>query len=114
MTMTVATAAARIGREIPEAECSLDDALLASARLMQSMILARRADGVEAHAGQSTLMRLMKSQQSIVAAANDMFRVHRELLTLGHEVKAMSDENGSCPKRAELATPVETAFVQAA
>lgn len=102
MTLTVAAAAARIGRDLPDAESSLDAALLASARLMQSMILARSAEGVSAASGQTALMRLARSQRALIEAGNDMIRVHRELLDIGREVKAIGDEDGDCPPSGAL------------
>jgi len=97
MTLNIAAAAARIGRHLPEAEISLDNALLASARLMESMLLARQADGVEVFTGQSALVRLAKTQRTLLTSQHDMMRVHQELLSIGHEVKATADEPGRCP-----------------
>lgn len=102
MSMTIASATARIGRQLPEAEVSLDNALLASTRLMESMLLARNVDGIASFAGQMALMRLAKSQRSLIESQNDMIRVHHELLGVGREVKAISDEAGNCPDRASL------------
>lgn len=102
MSMTIASATARIGRQLPEAETSLDNALLASTRLMETMLLARGVDGIASFTGQTALMRLAKSQRSLLESQNDMMRVHHELLSVGREVKAISDEAGSCPDRASL------------
>lgn len=102
MSITIASAAARIGRQLPEAEVSLDAALLASTRLMESMLLARGAEGVSSFTGQTALMRLAKSQRSLIESQNDMMRVHGELLGIGREVKAISDDAGTCPKQARL------------
>lgn len=97
MTLNIAAAAARIGRQLPEAELSLDNALLASTRLMESMLLARQAEGVEVYTGQSALLRLAKTQRTLLSSQHDMMRVHQELLSIGHEVKATADEPGKCP-----------------
>lgn len=99
MGISIAAAAARIGRQLPEAELSLDNALLASARLMESMLIARQVDGMDVYTGQSALMRLAKTQRTLIATQNDMIRVHQELLGIGREVKAVSDENGNCPRQ---------------
>lgn len=96
MTMTIAAATARISRHLPEAELSFDNALLASTRLMESMLLARQAPGVAALSGQSAIMRLAKAQRSLIESQNDLLRVHGELLDLGREVKAITDEPGNC------------------
>lgn len=98
MSITISAAAARISRQLPEAELSLDSALLASARLMESMLLARQADGMELFAGQTALMRLAKTQRTLIESQNDMMRVHEELRGIGQEIKAIGDEDGSCPK----------------
>ncbi|KHK91738.1 hypothetical protein [Novosphingobium malaysiense] len=102
MTMTITAATARITRQLPEAELSLDTALLASARLMETMLLARQGEGVETFTGQAALLRLARSQRSLLESQNDMIRVHRELLRTGREVKAIDDETGSCPNQASL------------
>lgn len=107
MTITIAAASARISRNLPEAETSLNSALLASTRLMESMLLAREAQGITAYAGQATIMRLAKTQRTLIETQNDMFRVHRELLdigrNLGGDVIAMvPDEPGNCPDKALL------------
>ncbi|AOR75645.1 hypothetical protein QUC32_15015 [Novosphingobium resinovorum] len=103
MSMTIAAATARIARQLPEAELSLDSALLASARLMESMLLARQADGVETFTGQTALMRLAKAQRTLIESQNDMIRVHQELRGVGLEVKAITDDAGTCPKESGLA-----------
>lgn len=97
MSMTIAAATARISRQLPEAELSLDSALLASARLMESMLLARQVDGLEVYTGQTALMRLAKAQRTLIESQNDMLRVHQELRGIGREMKALADEEGSCP-----------------
>lgn len=100
MSITISAVTARIARQLPEAELSLDTALLASARLMESMVLARQADGVTAFAGQSALMRLARSQRTLLESQNDMIRVHRELLGVGKEYKAILDEpEATCDAR---------------
>ncbi|WP_237449658.1 hypothetical protein [Novosphingobium silvae] len=69
---------------------------------MESMLLARRADGVEMFTGQTALMRLAKAQRTLIESQNDMMRVHEELRGIGQDVKALGDEPGSCPNAAEL------------
>ncbi|MCJ2182044.1 hypothetical protein MTR62_04905 [Novosphingobium sp. 1949] len=108
MTMTIANAAARIARNLPEAEQSLDAALLASTRLMESMLLARQAEGLAVYTGQSALLRLARTQRTLLTGQSDMLRVHRELLGIGREVKAIDDEDGTCPSEAVRDASVET------
>ncbi|MCT2399331.1 hypothetical protein [Novosphingobium mangrovi (ex Huang et al. 2023)] len=114
MSMTITAAAARISRQLPEAELSLDSALLASTRLMESMLLARGAEGVQVYAAQNALMRLAKTQRSLIETQNDMIRVHRDLLDAGREVKAIGDDAGNCPDQSVgLLVEVEPARQQA-
>lgn len=98
MSITINAAAARIGRQLPEAELSIDAALLASARLMESMLLARSAEGMQSCTGQTALMRLAKAQRTLIESQNDMIRVHEELRTIGQDIEAISDDTGSCPQ----------------
>lgn len=102
MSISISAATARIARQLPEAELSLDSALLASARLMESMLLARQAEGVQVFTGQTALMRLAKAQRTLLESQNDMMRIHQELRGIGHEVKALSDEEGTCPTKGAL------------
>ena len=102
MGMSISAAAARLSRQLPEAEHSLDTALLASARLMETMVLARGADGVANFTGQNALLRLDRSQRALLESQNDMIRVHRALLDAGRQVKAIVDEPEACPQSAVL------------
>lgn len=97
MSITIAAATARIGRQLPEAELSIDAALLASARLMESMLLARGADGIQTCTGQEALMRLAKAQRTLIESQNDMIRVHQELRSIGRDVVGVADDDDSCP-----------------
>lgn len=97
MSMTIAAAAARIGRQLPEAEVSIDAALLASAQLMETMLLARRAEGMESNTGQTALVRLARAQRTLIESQNDMIRVHKELRAIGQDVQAIGDDS-NCPQ----------------
>lgn len=112
MSITITAAAARIGRQMPEAELSIDAALLASTRLMESVLLARGAEGMQACTGQEALMRLAKAQRTLIESQNDMIRVHHELRSIGQDIEAISDDDGSCPQTrptGELAPLLRTA-----
>ncbi|WP_336986282.1 hypothetical protein [Altererythrobacter aquiaggeris] len=108
MTMTIPIATQRIQRELPEAERVISEALLASTRLMATMLLARQETGVDAHLGQAALLRLIESQKALVTAGSDMFRVHKELLKVGFEVKAVPDEDYCPPSGEHLDTVLPT------
>lgn len=90
---TLEVSALRIARELRDTEAKLDDALFASAKLMQTMITARRNPDVEVHTGQAALIRLSRAQQSIVAGTSDMFRVHDEMLRVNREMGIMDEDD---------------------
>jgi hypothetical protein len=82
MTMNLNVATARLVREVPAAEASLDDALISVSSLMKTMVQARRDTGVAPSTGQTTIARLARAQMSLVTATNDLLRVHSELAKL--------------------------------
>lgn len=69
--------------------------LESSADLMKAMVSARRSADVDPHTGQKSLMRLAQAQRAIIAAQNDIFRVHEDLV--GIATVMMPDEDGSTP-----------------
>ncbi len=95
MSMNVNVAAARIGREVPAAEASLDEALITVSALMKTLVQARRDTGVAPSTGQATIARLARAQLSLVTASSDVLRVHKELAKLG-EVHAGMDLHQDC------------------
>lgn len=94
MTMTKAVAGVRIAREMQDAEQALNEALLKQSSLFTSMLMARRDTPVDSFIGQDALLRLSRSQQSMLSAGGDLARVHGRLLEINHEVQAGLDE---CP-----------------
>lgn len=100
MPMTMPVATARLRREIPATEAALEEALLLTSNLMASMIAARRDTGVNTAIGQAALMRLNRTQQSLLAAQNDMVRVHAEMVKVGREVGIGDD--GTCPPKTAI------------
>ncbi len=101
MTMNVNVSVARISREVPLAEASLDDALISVSSLMKSMVQARRDTGVAPSTGQATIARLARAQMSLVTATNDMLRVHSDLAKLA-QVHAGMDLHETCPPAGHL------------
>lgn len=95
MVMTLEVATARLSRELPLAETSLDDALINITKLMTSMVIARKETGAAPATGHSALMRLIKAQEAVVTASGEMARVHGQMLTVGREVGALDIEK--CP-----------------
>jgi hypothetical protein len=97
--MTHTVARLRIAREIQEAEVALDEALLRQSSLFSTLVSARRETGVDAFTGHDALLRLAKSQQSLLDAGSNLARVHGRLLEIGREVGGFDDE---CPPPAGL------------
>jgi hypothetical protein len=95
MTMNINIAAVRIGREVPVAEASLDEALISVSSLMKTMVQARRDTGVGPSTGQATIARLARAQMSLVTASSDMLRVHSDLAKLA-KVHAGMDLHEHC------------------
>lgn len=93
MKMTDSVAQMRIARELGDAEYALDEALLRQSSLLTTMVLARRETGSEPFLGQEALMRLSKSQQTLLSAGGDLARVHGGLLEVQRE-KGISQD---CP-----------------
>jgi hypothetical protein len=86
MGMTVNAAQARIARELIEAEQAVDEALIKQSQLFTSLVTARRDLGMASTYGQEALLRLAKSQQSLLAAGGDLARVHGRMRTISSEI----------------------------
>ena len=93
MTMTFPVANMRVSRDMREAEAALDEALLRHSALFHSMVTARRETGLDPFAGHEALLRLAKSQQSLLDAGGDLARVHGQLLDIQRENGGMDE----CP-----------------
>src|SRR3982751_2629858 len=93
MSMTVPVAQLRIARDIDEAEKALDEALLRQASLFTTMVTARRETGSAPFVGHEALLRLARSQQSLLEAGGNLARVHSQLLDVQREMGAGDD----CP-----------------
>lgn len=96
-TMTTQVAQLRITRDLQEAEAALDEALIRQANLLTTMVSARRETGVGPFVGQEALMRLVKSQQSMIDAGGELARVHGRLRQIGIEHNGGTD---TCPSTA--------------
>ncbi|MEO6716479.1 MAG: hypothetical protein ABIM50_04425 [Novosphingobium sp.] len=107
MTMTTIVAQTRIAREITDAETALNDALLKQAQLFTTMVAARRDTEVEQFTGQDALMRLAKSQQSLLTAGGDLARVHGRLLEVNCEMGGLADD---CPVEGHLSGLINEAI----
>ena len=89
MSMNINIAVARISRAVPQAESSLDDALMSMSSLMISMIEARKETGVSPSTGQAAIARLAKAQLSLVSVSSDVLRVHGELAEIANVYAGM-------------------------
>jgi Cu/Zn superoxide dismutase len=83
MTMNKDAAIARITRQVPEAEASVDEAIIKISSLITTLVQARQVSDVPAATGQMTLMRLSKVQMSLVQVGNDVLRAHKDLAKIG-------------------------------
>lgn len=95
--MTSAVAHQRITRDLREAEAALDEALLTQARLLSTMVHARRETGVAPFTGQDAMMRLVRSQQAMLNAGGELARVHGRLSDIAEEMTIGTDR---CPNPA--------------
>ena len=68
MSMTVPVAQLRIARDIRQAEAALNEALLRHSSIFTTVAEARLQTDVGAFAAQEALLRLAKSQQSLLDA----------------------------------------------
>lgn len=89
--MTPSVAQQRITRDLHKAEHALDEALLRQARLLSTMIEARRETGVAPYMGQDALMRLVRSQAAMLNAGGEMARVHGRLNDMAVETGVAND-----------------------
>ncbi|WP_225205853.1 hypothetical protein [Novosphingobium huizhouense] len=98
--MSTEVAQMRIARDLHHAEAALDEALVRQAQLLQTMVGARRETGVAPFLGQDALLRLIRSQQTLVDAGGELARVHGRLSTIGAETNGGND---ACPPAAREA-----------
>ncbi|MBO9498596.1 MAG: hypothetical protein J7496_11255 [Novosphingobium sp.] len=95
MKMTVPVAQMRITRDLRDAETALDEALLKQSSLLATMVTARRETASDPFTGHEALLRLTRSQQTLVTAAGELARVHGGLLEVGREIAGVDD----CPEK---------------
>lgn len=113
MSMNRTVAQVRITRELQEAEASLNEALLRQSALFATLVSARRDVGAAPFQGQDILMRLVRSQQSLLGAGGDLARVHRGLLQMVRDEPEVSGDAATmriekCPPPAGMQTdPVQ-------
>jgi hypothetical protein len=101
MSHDISAMAARLHRDVPNAEGSIDDALIAVASLTTSVVMARRAIGAPAKTGQGTIIRLVEAQMSLVKVSGSILRAHHELTEIGKETAGY--DLRECPSKAATA-----------
>lgn len=94
MSMNLAVAQQRIIRGLNEAESALNDALIKQTALFLTMITARKETNSNPFLGHESLLRVSKSQQSLLAAGSDLARAHNGLLNTQAEVMGID----ACPE----------------
>jgi len=121
-TMTTHVAQVRITRDLHNAEKALDEALLRQAQLLSTMVHARRETGVAPYTGQDALMRLVRSQATLLNAGGELARVHGRLTDIGVETGTFGTDpkptpafglSDSAEEAAELASLLPFAAVSA-
>ena len=90
----------RISSDLVEAEAALDHALRKQSKLLSTLVAARQEFG-DPFIGQAAMMRLVRSQQSLLAAGGDLARVHHSLLKIGRERGAVIHD---CPENSPMKT----------
>lgn len=85
MSISVPIAQVRITRQIADAETALNEALIKQSMLFTSLVTARSETQVGNFVGQDALLRLSRSQQSLLTAGSDLARVHGRLVDIAQE-----------------------------
>lgn len=105
MSMRIKLASEKIQRDLPQAEASVDQALISVSDLMSTLVQARLDSGVPAATGQVAIRRLAKAQMALVDASSDIVRVHGEMVKVGREYAGYADRE--CPEYAFAADKEE-------
>jgi hypothetical protein len=88
---------ARLQADVPAAERTIDDALIAVSMLMTNAVTARRdTNGVPPTRGHATIRRIAKVQGALIDASGDVMRIHGELVEIGRETAGY--DLHECPK----------------
>lgn len=99
MTMNANVAQVRIEREVRDAEEALNEALIRQSQLFTSIIAVRRDIGLGAFTGHEALLRITKSQQSLLTAGGDLARAHGTLAEVGSEIFGTGTDTFCPPKK---------------
>ena len=86
MPMSNNVAQLRISRELREAELAIDEALLKQSALLSTLIKARQDTGAAPFTGHDAMLRLSKSQLTLLSAGGELARVHSSLSRIQQDV----------------------------
>lgn len=86
MPMSNNVAQLRISRELREAELAVEEALLKQSSLLSTLIKARQDTGAGPFTGHDALLRLSKSQVTLLSASGELARVHSSLSRIQQDV----------------------------
>lgn len=100
MPMSNSVAQLRISRGLREAELAVDEALLKQSALLSTLIKARQDTGAGPFTGHDALLRLSKSQLTLLSAGGELARVHSSLLKIQQDVLGYE----ACPKNMPMRT----------
>lgn len=105
MSLSIPVATVRIARELNQAETAIDQALVATAALMHSSMIAR-TDIIELDpaCGHTALMRMHKTFGGLLAARADMLRAHN---SLKHDAREYAGPIEECPDNDSVFTGAE-------
>lgn len=98
--MTLSISQMRITRDLRAAEEALDEALIKNNALFGTLLVARQqTESTGPFSGHDVLLRLVKSQQTLLSAGSDLARVHGGLSQIGREMGAAVHD---CPEDGPL------------
>lgn len=86
MPMSNDVARLRISRELREAELAVDEALLRQSALLSTLIRARQDTGAAPFTGHEAMLRISKSQLTLLSAGSELARVHSSLAKIQRDV----------------------------
>lgn len=100
MSKDVTRHIARLQQDVPAAELSIFDAMIAVSSLTTNVLAARR-DTLRAPAakGQAAIRRLLSLQSKLADASGDALRIHADLVEIAKETAGY--DLHECPQRAE-------------
>lgn len=97
-----------IRKSIREAEAIADEAMIACAKLKQTILKARQNPEVAVDAAQRVLMRLQQAEQQALAMSTNLLRTHDELNKVSKVYCHPDDQGVITPMTADLSNSSDT------